>query len=57
MNNYKLYNGTNLDFTGSENPYALIQKAGKKRRTRKLKSRRKCGKKCKSKSKTRKYRR
>jgi hypothetical protein len=54
MNNNKLYNGANLDFTGSENPYALIQKAGK-RRTKKLKSRRKCGK--KRKCKTRKYRR
>ena len=43
MTNCPLYNGTNLNFTGSENPYGLIQKAGKKR-TRKNKSKRKCGK-------------
>ena len=56
MNNYKLYNGSNLNFTGSKNPYALIQKAGKIK-TKKLKSRRRCSKKHKCKSrKTRKYR-
>jgi hypothetical protein len=57
MTHCPLYNGTNLNFTGTENPYGLIQKGGKKR-TRKMKSRRKCGKRYKCKSrKTRKYRR
>jgi hypothetical protein len=31
MSNFPLYNGTNLDFTGSANPYGLIQKGGKRR--------------------------
>ena len=32
MNNHSLYNGQNLTFTGGpySNPYALIQKAGKR---------------------------
>jgi hypothetical protein len=29
MTHCPLYNGQNLDFTGKENPYGLIQKAGK----------------------------
>lgn len=56
MNNCPLYNGTNLNFTGSENSYGLIQKGGKKR-TRKNKCKRKCGKRYRCKSrKNKKYR-
>lgn len=54
MNHCPLYNGTNLNFTGSQNPYALIQKGGKKK-SRKNKSKRKRGKRVIRKS--RKYRR
>jgi hypothetical protein len=54
MANCPLYNGQNLNFTGNENPYGLIQKAGKKRSR---KSMRKRGKSMRKKSrKTRKYR-
>ena len=50
-----LYNSSSLDFTGSENPYGLIQKAGKKRSRKTMRKR---GKSYKKKSrKTRKYRR
>lgn len=59
MTNCPLYNGSNLNFTGSENPYGLIQKAGKKR-SRRNKSKRKCGereRKRKSRCKSRKNRR
>lgn len=31
---HSLYNGQNLNFTGNQNPYELIQNAGKKKRTR-----------------------
>lgn len=44
-----LYNGTNLDFTGNENPYGLIQKAGKRKTRKTRKSIRKKIKKNKSK--------
>jgi hypothetical protein len=54
MANCPLYNGQNLNFTGNENPYGLIQKEGKKRSR---KSMRKRGKSMRKKSrKTRKYR-
>jgi len=43
MSKSPLYNGQNLDFTGSENPYALIQKGGK-RKTRKTRKARKARK-------------
>lgn len=46
-----MYNGQNLDFTGKSNPYGLIQMAGK-RKTRRRRTMRKRGRKCK----TRKYR-
>jgi len=47
-----MYNGQNLVFTGKSNPYGLIQMAGK-RGSRRRKTMRKRGKKCK----TRKYKR
>ena len=56
MTQYHLYNGKNLNFTGEENPYGLIQKAGKRKTKRLRKSMCKRGRKCKLK-KTRKYRR
>ena len=34
MTNSALYNGQNLDFTGNNNPYGLIQKAGKRTRNK-----------------------
>ena len=34
MTHCPLYNGQNLNFTGKENPYGLIQKAGKNRKTK-----------------------
>ena len=40
MPNCPLYNGKNLVFTGSENPYSLIQKAGKRRTHRKRSNKR-----------------
>ena len=52
MNPCPLYNGKNLNFTGNQNPYGLIQSAGK-RKSRRRKSMRKRGKKSR---KTRKYR-
>ena len=45
-----LYNGQNLNFTGNENPYGLIQKGGKRKSRRSKKSIRR-------RRKTRKYRR
>lgn len=33
-----LYNSTNLNFTGSQNPYALIQQGGRKKTFRRRKS-------------------
>ena len=39
MANCPLYNGQNLDFTGKENPYGLIQKAGKKRSRKSMRKR------------------
>jgi hypothetical protein len=53
MANCPLYNGQNLDFTGKENPYGLIQKAGKKRSR---KSMRKRGKTMRKSRKSRKHR-
>ena len=54
MANCPLYNGQNLDFTGKENPYGLIQKAGKKRSRKSMRK----GKRGKTMRKTmRKYRR
>ena len=32
MKHCPLYNGQNLDFTGNQNPYGLIQNGGKRRR-------------------------
>jgi len=31
MGKCPLYNGTNLNYTGTANPYALIQKGGKRK--------------------------
>lgn len=53
MANCPLYNGQNLNFTGNENPYGLIQKAGKKRSR---KSMRKRGKTMRKSRKSRKHR-
>jgi len=39
MANCPLYNGQNLNFTGKENPYGLIQKAGKKRSRKSIRKR------------------
>lgn len=36
MSNCPLYNGKNLNFTGDQNPYALIQNGGK-RKSRRIK--------------------
>jgi hypothetical protein len=38
---YTVKNNQNLDFTGSENPYALIQKGGKRKTRKTRKSRKK----------------
>ena len=56
MANCPLYNGQNLDFTGKENPYGLIQKAGKKRSRKSRKSMRKRGKTMRKSRKSRKHR-
>ena len=40
MYNYSSYNNKNLDFTGNQNPYGLIQNGGK-RKTRKTRKTRK----------------
>ena len=56
MTHCPLYNSTNLNFTGSQNPYGLIQQGGRKRKTvrrRKFVKRRKTRKT----RKTKKYRR
>jgi hypothetical protein len=37
MANCPLYNSQNLNFTGNQNPYALIQNAGKIRKSKKSK--------------------
>ncbi len=52
MKSCPMYNGQNLNFTGKANPYGLIQMAGK-RKSRRRRTMRKRGRKCK----TRKYRR
>ncbi len=58
MKSFPMYNGQNLDFTGNQNPYGLIQNGGKRRSRRSKKSMRKRGKSYKrSLRKTRKYRR
>ena len=55
MNNCPLYNGTNLNFSGSKNSYGLIQNGGKKR-NRKNKSKRKSRKRYRCKTrKNKKY--
>ena len=54
MANCPLYNGQNLNFTGNENPYGLIQKAGKKRSRKSMRKRVKSMR--KKSRKTRKYR-
>jgi hypothetical protein len=41
MTSCPLYNDSNLAYTGSNNPYALIQSAGKKRKLRKSRKSRK----------------
>lgn len=51
MSSCPLYNSSNLAYTGPYNPYALIQNAGKKRKTSK-----KRGKKLNKKSKNMKLR-
>jgi hypothetical protein len=53
MTQCPLYNGQNINFTGNQNPYGLIQKAGK-RKLRKSICKRVKGHKCKLR-KTRKY--
>jgi hypothetical protein len=53
MKSCPLYNGQNLNFTGNQNPYGLIQNGGKRKSKRSRKSMRKRGKG----KKTRKYRR
>lgn len=52
MTNCPLYNKTNLNFTGSQNPYGLIQQGGKRKSFRRRKSFRK-----RKIRKTRKFRR
>lgn len=54
MKHCPLYNGQNLNFTGNQNPYGLIQNGGK-RKSRRYKRSNKRGKGYKR--KTRKYRR
>ena len=44
MTHCPLYNGQNLNFTGKENPYGLIQKAGKNRKTKMRKTKMRKGK-------------
>ena len=59
MSHSPLYNSSNLDYTGSKtnNPYSLIQKAGKrKRKTRKTRTKTK-KRKTKTKTKRRNTRR
>lgn len=43
MTGCPLYNGTNLDYTGNKynNPYTLIQKAGRRKKTKALRRRHK----------------
>jgi hypothetical protein len=55
MSTCPFYNGKNLDFTGNKfnNPYTLIQKAGRKRKGKTIKRKTRRGKKSK---KTRKHR-
>ena len=56
MSQCPLYNGQNLNFTGTNNPYGLIQKAGKKqtRKSRKGRKGRK-GRKSRKSRKSRKF--
>ncbi len=56
MKSCPLYNGQNLNFTGNQNPYGLIQNGGKRRSKRSKRSRRSMRKSGKGK-KTRKFRR
>ena len=51
MNSCPIYNGQNLNFTGSTNPYKLIQNAGRRRKKRTIRR-----KKTRKMRKTRKYR-
>jgi hypothetical protein len=58
MKSCPLYNGQNLNFTGNQNPYGLIQMGGKRKSRRSKKSMLKqCNKKRIKGRKTRKYRR
>ena len=56
MANCPLYNGQNLNFTGNENPYGLIQKAGKKRSRKSMRKRGKTMRKSRKSRKSRKHR-
>ena len=58
MSHSPLYNSSNLDYTGSKtnNPYSLIQKAGKRKRKRKTRTKTK-KRKTKTKTKRRNTRR
>ena len=59
MKSCPLYNGQNLNFTGNQNPYGLIQNGGK-RKSRKSRRSRKSRKSMRKRGKgktTRKYRR
>ena len=53
MKSCPLYNGQNLNFTGNQNPYGLIQNGGNRKSRKSRKSMRKRGKG----KKTRNYRR
>ena len=58
MTHCPLYNGQNLNFTGKENPYGLIQKAGKKRSRKSMRKGKRGKRKTMRRGKTmRKYRR
>jgi len=56
MANCPLYNGTNLDYTGNKynNPYTLIQKAGKRKSSKGKRSKGKKSRRYKRKNATRK---
>jgi hypothetical protein len=56
MTNCPLYNGQNIVFTGTKNPYALIQSAGK-RKSRKSRKSNKTIRKRNNVRRSRKYRR
>ena len=55
MNHRPLYNGQNLDFTGNQNPYGLIQNGGKRKPKKSM--HRKGKKQVRKVKKTKKYRR